>query len=221
MKRVLLCGATGLVGRECLRLLLADPAFERVVVLTRRALSPDVLNGPNAARLDAHVVDFDHLSAHADLFRVDQIFCALGTTIKQAGSRERFRQVDFGYPSAMARIGIEQGATHFLLVSAAGASARSRIFYSRVKGELEEAVFALPYRSTTVVRPSLLVGERSEFRLGEEVGKYLSFLMPAKYKPVSATAVAAALIEMARADQPGRHVLESAEIAAAAGSGWA
>lgn len=212
MKRVLLCGATGLVGRECLRLLLADPAFERVVVLTRRALTSDMTSGVDAAKLDVHVIDFDHLSAHVDLFRVDQILCALGTTIKQAGSRERFRQIDLGYPSAIARMGIEQGAKHFLLVSAVGASARSRVFYNRVKGELEEAVFALPYRSTTVVRPSLLVGERSPSRLGEEIAKRLSFLMPAKYKPVSAVTVATALIEMAKADQPGRRLLESAEI---------
>lgn len=218
MKRVLLCGATGLVGRECLRLLLADPSFERVVVLTRRALASDMIDGPDPAKLDAHVIDFDRLSAFADLFRVDQVMCALGTTIKQAGTRERFRQVDFGYPSTMARMGVEQGAEHFLLVSSAGASARSRIFYSRVKGELEEAVFALPYRSITVIRPSLLVGERSTIRLGEEIATRLSFLMPPKYKPVSARAVAAALTEMAKVDRPGRHIVESAEIPTLASS---
>ena len=212
MKNVLLCGATGLVGRECLRLLLADPAFERVVVLTRRALPSDMTDGADADKLDVRVVDFDHLTANADLFGVDQIFCALGTTIRQAGSRDRFREVDFGYPMAVARLGVERGAKHFLLVSAVGASAGSRIFYNRVKGELEDAVFALPYRSITVIRPSLLVGDRAEVRLGEEIGKRLSFLMPGKYKPVSGTMVAAALVEMAKADRPGRRIVESAEI---------
>ena len=211
---VLLVGATGLVGRECLRLLLADPAFERVVVLTRRPL--DWVAIPNASKLEEHVIEFDNLRAHAELLQVDQITCALGTTIKQAGSQERFREVDFGLPLEIARMGSEQGAQHFLLVSALGADAGSRVFYNRVKGELEDAVSALPYRSVTIVRPSLLLGERTEFRLGEEVGKRLAFLVPARYKPVAAASVAAALVRAAKEDLPGRRIIESAQIPALA-----
>ena len=181
-----------------------------MVVLSRRAL-PAELTRPN---VESHVVDFDRLAAAPELFRVDQVLCALGTTIRQAGSQERFRVVDYEYPLAAARLGLAQGATHFLLVSSLGADARSRVFYSRVKGELEAAVLALPYRSVTIARPSVLLGTRAEFRLGEQLAKSLSFLVPARYKPVQARAVAAALVAAAREDAPGRRIIESAEIRA-------
>jgi uncharacterized protein YbjT (DUF2867 family) len=166
--------------------------------------------------VESHVVAFDDLAAHASLFEVDQIVCALGTTIRQAGTQEAFRVVDYDYPLTAARLGQERGATHFLLVSSLGADARSRVFYSRVKGELEAAVLALPYRSVTIVRPSLLLGPRSEHRLGEQIAKRLAFLVPAKYKPISAHAVAAALVRAAKDDAPGRRILESREIGALA-----
>lgn len=208
-KSILLAGATGLVGRHCLQLLLADPAFERVVVLTRRPLPPGF---PAAAKLEQHVVDFSRLDYHAALFDVDQVLCALGTTIKTAGSEERFREVDYRYPLQLARAALAGGARHFLAVSALGADARSRVFYNRVKGELENDLLALPYRSITIVRPSLLLGARDEFRMAEEIGKRLAFLIPARYKPVQAADVAAVLVDEARSDRPGHRILESAEI---------
>ena len=210
---LLIVGATGLVGRECVRRALGDPAFARVVVLTRRPF--EMMPRPPA--LDAHVVDFERLDAHAPLFAVDAIICALGTTIRQAGSRARFRRVDLEYPLAVARIGLERGARHFLLVSSLGADARSRVFYSRVKGEVEDALLAMPYRAVTIARPSLLLGERAEFRLGEEIAKRLAPLIPRAYKPVPATAVAAALVRAAREDRPGHRIIESAEIRRLAG----
>ena len=215
-RSTVLVGATGLVGAECLKLLLADPAFERVVVLARRPLE-----GVRASpKLAAHVVDFDHLEAHADLFTAGQLICCLGTTIGQAGSRERFRGVDYGIPMALAKLGAERGVRHFLLVSALGANARSRVFYNRVKGELEEALSALSFRSLSIVRPSLLLGERREFRLGEKVAQRFAFLTPGKYAAIHARDVAAALVRLAKEDAPGRRVVESAEMRAwAAGRG--
>lgn len=204
------------MGGECLRLLAADPAFGRVVILTRRPLPKELLEGVDGSRVEAHVVDFDDLPAHAELFRVHQVVCALGTTIKKAGSKERFRQVDQGIPLAVARQGVEEGAHHYLLVSAIGADPESRIFYSRVKGQLEEDLSNLPFRSLTLVRPSLLLGERSEFRLGEEIMKRIGFLVPSTYKPVEARDVAAALLLAARDDAPGRRTVESREIPALA-----
>ena len=121
----------------------------------------------SSGEVELHVIDFDRLASYASLLAVDQILCALGTTIRKAGSQQAFRTVDFEYPAEIARLGIERGARHFLLVSALGADARSRVFYNRVKGELENAVLALPYRAHTIVRPSLLLGEREETRLGE------------------------------------------------------
>lgn len=213
---IVLCGATGLVGRECLELLSTDPAFGRIVVLTRRPLSAGAPGKWGSAKLEEHIVDFDRLDAHAELFRVDQIISALGTTIKQAGSKEVFRQVDLGLPLAIARMGVERGVRHFLLVSAVGANAHSRFFYNRVKGELEDAVSTLPYRSITILRPSLLLGKRTEVRWGEEVAKRLSFLAPAPYRPVSAHTVAAALVRLARENRPGQRIIESSRIRAAA-----
>jgi uncharacterized protein YbjT (DUF2867 family) len=204
----LLLGATGLVGREILRLLVASPACARVVVLSRRPLAPESLT----PKVDVRVVDFDRLEAAAPLPPLDTVFCALGTTMRLAGSRERFRQVDYGYPLAVARLALERGARHFALVSALGANPRSRVFYNRVKGELEEAVAALGYGGVTIVRPSLLIGEREEYRRGERVMARLGFLVPRRYKPVRADAVARVLVEAAVADRGGVVVVESGEI---------
>lgn len=203
----MLLGGTGLVGREILTLLVADPEVDRIIVPVRRPIT-----AADDPKVRIEIIDFDALASRADLFSVDQIFCALGTTIKQAGSQAAFRRVDLEYPLAAARLGAEHGATHFLVVTAVGASASSRVFYSRVKGELEDALRTLPYRSITIVRPSLLIGERSEHRLGEELGKRFGWLAPGRYRPVSARAVALALVIAAREDLPGMRIIESEDI---------
>jgi len=205
---VLIAGATGLVGGECLRLLLADPAFDPVHAVVRRPLPA----APGVDKLRQHVTELDQMAMALTDLRADAVICALGTTIRKAGSQEKFRLVDFEYPLALARLGLERGARHYLLVSSLGADARSRVFYSRTKGELEEAVSALGYRSLTIARPSLLLGERAEFRLGEQILARLGFLMPRKYKPVAARAVAAALVAAAKEDRPGCRIIESGEI---------
>lgn len=210
---VMLAGATGLVGRECLRLLLGDPAIAHIEVLTRRSLSPDV----RSPKLATHIIDFDHLNEYDELFGVDAIICAVGTTIRQAGSRIRFRTVDLEYPLNFARIGRRRGCSHFLVVSALGANARARIFYNRVKGELEDALRTLGFPCLTIVRPSLLLGPRAEHRLGEEVAKrvsrWLGPLVPRPYKPVDARAVAMALVHAAKEPCSGVRIIESSELA--------
>lgn len=208
MPSVALLGATGLVGRHALDLLASDPHFTRVVVLARRKFAEAM-----APRVEAHILDLEKLDERPDLLGVDQVICALGTTIKAVGgSRERFRAVDLGIPLAAARIARQQGARHFLLVSAVGANAGSRVFYSRVKGELEDALRTLGYRSVTILRPSLLLGTRAERRLGEEIAKRFAFLVPGRFRPVEARDVAAALVRAAKEDVPGLHILESDEI---------
>jgi uncharacterized protein YbjT (DUF2867 family) len=203
-------GATGLVGRECVTQLAARPEFERVTAVARRALPDDL----QFARLRTVLVDFDRLHERPDVFRASHVLCALGTTIKQAGSRERFRQVDFGYPLRVAELARAAGARHFLLVSSVGASPASRGFYLRVKGDLEAAIVALGFPSVTVVRPSLLLGDRKEFRLGEEIAMRLSWAFPLKYRAVHVRQVARVLVDAAVEDRPGVRRIENPEIVA-------
>lgn len=202
-RTTLLLGATGLVGRELLGLLLEDEGYGHVTVVGRRA------TGNTHPKLSERVFDLAEMQRHPDAFAADAIFCALGTTIKTAGSRERFRVVDYDYPLMAARLGKEQGATHYLIVTALGANARSRIFYNRVKGEVERDLLALNYPRTTIARPSLLLGDRQEVRLGERGFKRLGWLMPPAYKPVHARDVAAALVEASHAQESGVQILES------------
>jgi uncharacterized protein YbjT (DUF2867 family) len=158
------------------------------------------------------------------LFRslqADDIFCCLGTTIRVAGSQEAFRKVDFTYTIQVGAIGVKNGAEQLLLVSALGADLRSRIFYNRVKGEIEEAVCKLPYEGVQIFRPSLLLGDRKEFRLGEKIGevgmKTFSFAMAGpfkKYRPIEAGVVAQAMVSVARENRAGINVYESDKIQA-------
>lgn len=207
-RRVLLLGATGLVGRELLRLLLADPAVETVRIIARRG------TGQASSKLEEHVLDLGEMDRHADFFAVDAIFCALGTTLKVAGSKDAFRVVDHDYPVTAARLGRQQNARHYLLVSSAGADPASRVFYTRVKGEVEREVLQAGYPRTTIARPSFLAGDRAEFRLGERIVAALSFLLPPAYKPVHATAVARALVAAAHTDREGVEIIESRAIRA-------
>lgn len=216
-RRVLLVGATGLVGRACLRLLAADPTIALLRVVLRRAPDPVAwlpagLDAGLLARIEWCVGDFEHLNQHPDWFDVDEVFCALGTTIRQAGSQEAFRRVDLDYPLAVARLARAHGARHMGVVSAMGADARSRVFYNRVKGEMENGLRALGFESLTLARPSLLAGERVEFRLGEALGLKLGWLIPGPWKPVRASQVALGLCLAARQSQPGVTLLDNTHL---------
>lgn len=209
--RVLLAGASGLVGGHALQALAAHPAVSEVRVLVRRPIDAP------SAKVVVCPVDFERLGERAGLFQVDAVLCALGTTIRKAGSQEAFRRVDFDYPLELARLARAQGAGRFGLVSALGADAGSRIFYSRVKGELEQAVRALGFASLVIARPSVLLGERAEFRLGEELSKRLGWLMPMRMQPVPAPRVAQALVQalLDRRALPGVRVLDNVALLAA------
>jgi uncharacterized protein YbjT (DUF2867 family) len=201
-------GATGLVGRVLVRLLGAESYWREVRALVRRDLPPE-LSGPTVTSVQ---VDYTRLDPPPPWAAADHVFCALGTTMRQAGSEAAFRQVDFEFPLALARAALARGARHFLLVTAVGASLGSRFFYNRVKGEVEAAITRLGFRSVTIARPSLLLGQRAEFRLAERVAKALSGLAPPRWKPVPADDVARALVEAAKRDQPGIHILENRDL---------
>ncbi|MEB1530400.1 NAD-dependent dehydratase [Xanthomonas sp. WHRI 7945] len=209
--KILLAGATGLVGRHALAQLLAAPACSAVVAPTRRAL--DLVH----PKLHNPLVDFEQLPAQAPWWQVDAAICALGTTMKQAGSRAAFRRVDYDYPLAIARLAQQHGATTFALNSALGADPRSRVFYSRVKGELERELQALGFASLTLVRPGLIGGERAQPRSAERLAgtllHALSPLLPRRYRVNPAARVAAALVEHALRPRAGVHVVGSEQLA--------
>ena len=170
------------------------------------------------------VVDFSRLDHHPELFAVDQVFLALGTTLKRAGSHDAFRAVDHDLVVDLARRALEGGAEDCLLVSSLGANPRARVFYSRVKGEAEQAVRALPWRTLSILRPSLLTGDRKEHRRGERLAIVASRLLApflvgplARYRPVAAAQVAEAMVRLARNPVSGTRIYESERIRAVAG----
>ena len=203
-----LAGATGLVGGECLRQLLASPRYERVVVVTRRQLDPGLRHG----KLREVVVNFAQLGDATSRLRGDHVFCALGTTIRKAGSQQRFREVDCEYPLALARLSHGNGARHFSVVSALGASRSSPFFYSRVKGEMEKGLEEMGWPSLAILRPSVIAGERAESRPLERLGEHLLRFAPATWRPVAASVIAAAMIATALREPPGTTVIESRDI---------
>jgi uncharacterized protein YbjT (DUF2867 family) len=215
VKTALIAGATGLVGRHCLARLLDEPAYGRVIALVRRPL-------PHTdAKLDQQVVDFDRLGlAGTEFPAADDVFCCLGTTMKTAGSKAAFRQVDFVYVVSLASQALGRGAKQFLLVSSLGANAQSAIFYSRVKGETEAAIAALPFEGRQIFRPTILLGERAEVRKGERTGiavmRGVSFAMVGplrKYRPVAAGTVARAMVRVALQAPRGVNIYRSDAIA--------
>lgn len=208
--RLILAGATGLVGRHVLARALAEPRVDRVVAPTRRPL-------PAHPKLDAPMVDFDALPGEADWWHADAVICALGTTMKTAGSRAAFRRVDHDYPLAFARLAQRHGTPTYVLNSAMGADARSRVFYNRVKGELETELRALGFASLTLVRPGLIGGDRDERRLGETLATHvlrtLHPLLPAKWRINAAERIADALLAAALDAPAGVHVIGSDALA--------
>jgi uncharacterized protein YbjT (DUF2867 family) len=198
-RRIILAGATGLVGRELLEGLLADPTVAEVRALVRRPQTLPTRPAGKAARLTLQVVDFAALPA---LPAADEVYLALGTTIKVAGSQAAFRAVDFEANLAVARAALAGGARRAGVVSAMGANAHSSVFYNRVKGELEDALAALGFEALVIARPSLLVGDRTALgqpvrpgeRQGERLARWLGPLVPRNVRPIPAARVARALL---------------------------
>ncbi len=212
-KTALLAGATGLVGGLCLNYLLNEDSYSKVKIFLRRKLN---ISNP---KLEKYIINFDKLEEQSNLVEADDIFCCLGTTIKKAGTQENFKKVDFEYPLKFAKTGLENGAKHFSLVSSLGADKYSKIFYNRVKGELEEELKKINYQSINIYRPSLLLGKRNEFRLGEKFGmvvmKLLGFTLQGKlkkYRAINADTVASVMVKNAQKDLKGINIFESDKI---------
>lgn len=214
-KTALLLGATGLIGNDLLELLLNDDGYGKVIALSRKPLP---INHP---KLENRIVDFsDRQNYQQAITEGDIVFCCIGTTMKNVkGDKDLYRQIDFDIPVQGARFALEKGYTQYALVSAIGARANSSNFYLSLKGETEDGVAALQFPSLYIFRPSLLLGKRKESRAGEKIGQavmpVLSFLLAgslAKYKPVQASDVAAAMIAASKTGKRGVNIYTYNEI---------
>lgn len=209
-KTAIIAGATGLVGNELVKLLLSDDDYQKVKVITRKSIKID------HPKLEKLLVDFDQLDNYQDFFAGSHdAFCCLGTTNKKSG-KEGLTKVDFTYCHEFAKIAAKKGVSQFVIISSLGASAESRYHYSKVKARIEEAVKKLPFKSLHILRPSLLVGDRNEVRIMEDLGRVFSAafnsFIPAKYKAIKGKTVAVFMQKIAKKQLPGQFTHESNQI---------
>jgi len=209
-KTALVFGATGLVGRHLVNFLLLHPAYEKVVIFVRRPA------GIEHEKLVQHVIDLDHPEKFGHLLKGDDLYLCLGTTMAKARSREAFYKVDFTYAFQAASRAVNNYVHQLMIVSSIGASKDSLFYYSKVKGELEEAVQTLPFWSIHIFRPSVLLGERNENRFGEKIAGKIGKLFDrftggllSKYRPIEADVMAKAMVSVAQGIKPGVHFYPS------------
>ncbi len=214
MSTALIIGSTGLVGSHLVQHLLTSSLYETVRSLVRRP------TGQVHSKLAESVVSFDDLDDHRDIVTADDVFCAIGTTMRQAGTREAFLKVDRDYAVNTAGLALANGATRFFLISSVGANPASRVFYSRTKGEVEETISRMPYRSVSILRPSFILGERRDARpLEGFAGRIMNAAAGVmagplrKYRPIHAGTIARAVVRVAEMEVPGVRVYESDAIA--------
>ncbi len=205
-RTAVIVGATGLVGQELLKLLIASEKYEKITVLVRREFA---VKHP---KIITQIIDFEQIMESK--FEADDAFCCLGTTLKKAGSKTNFYRVDFTYVHHFAKISAQNGAKQFLMISSMGADKNSVFYYNQVKGAIENAVQQFDFQYfVKIFRPSLLLGERSEKRMGEDIGKMVfnlfSPVIPAKYKGVQARQVAKMMYEIALENRKQFAIFES------------
>jgi|LakMenEpi03Aug12_release.lakeMendotaPanAssembly.Ray.scaffolds.fasta_scaffold463668_2 uncharacterized protein YbjT (DUF2867 family) len=193
-QRALVIGGTGLVGSHLLEQLNADQRFGKIYALSRRATKPH-------SRIVNIVTELDAVTGQEEFFDVDVVFCAIGSTIKKAGSQAEFRRIDYELPMHIARLARSRGVRRFVLVSSIGATASSKYFYLQVKYALERDLAALGFEQLSILQPSLIMGDRKEFRVGELISrvamKYLNPLTPARYRGVHARSIATTMVNEA------------------------
>ncbi|WP_404350913.1 oxidoreductase [Sutcliffiella horikoshii] len=213
-RNALLIGATGLVGAYVKEEILQNSDYNNLTTFVRNQTNE------NHPKLKEVKIDFENMSDYKEHFKVDDLFICLGTTKKKAGTQEKFRKVDYDYVVEAARLAKESGVTKIAVVSAIGADENSRFFYNQVKGEMEQAVSAIGITSTYFFRPSLLLGDRNEFRLGERVGEVLGTVIQPllrgnlqKYRSVHGQTVAKAMVKFLKDGRDGVHTVESDLIA--------
>ena len=203
-------GGTGLIGSQLLNILLNSSDYEKIISFVKRD------SGLKHPKLIQHIIDFDQPETYQDFVQGDDFFCTIGTTIKKAGTQEAFRKVDFKYPQQFAKIALKKKVRQFLIVSSIGADSGSSNFYLKTKGEIEDSLRHCDFKSVSVFRPSILMGNRKEFRFGERMGifmmKLFSFLFVGplkKYKPIQSPIVAQGLFTIAQNGNKGFNIYES------------
>ncbi len=217
-RTAIILGASGLVGNEILKQLLTDKDdsnsirgnFEKIKIFVRKTISIE------HTKLEQIVIDFDAIGNYSDLIKGDALFCCMGTTIKTAGSKDAFIKVDYAYPLEFAKIAKQNGVEKFLLISSIGADKTAANFYLKVKGDIESALEKLKFESLIILRPSMLLGNRKDFRIGEVAGKIVMKLLSfvfiwklKKYKSIEASTVANAMVELSKLELTGVKVFES------------
>ncbi len=204
--KLIVLGATGLVGSHLLEMALNDARINHVLAPVRHPIAPH-------PRLSAPVIDFRHLPHGRDFWKADAVVCALGTTMKKSGSRDAFRFADYTLPLAVARLASASNTPVWVLNSAAGASDRSRFAYNRIKAELEQELDMLGFSSLTLVRPGVISGDRTEFRAGERALiaglRLVSPFISRRWHPVAAENIARAMLDAALDPVPGKNVVQS------------
>lgn len=208
-KTAIILGATGLTGNLLLNRLAADERYTTIKLFSRRA------TGISSPKIKEFIVDLLQLEALRNDFTADEVFCCIGTTSAKTGDRAIYKAIDFGIPSAAAKLAKENNIPTFLVMSSLGANPKSNIFYSRTKGEMEQAVLNQKIPNTYILRPSLILGERDENRMGEKIGGVLFKLTSVfligrlkKYRAIEADCIASAMISLAKL-KPGMQIVHS------------
>jgi uncharacterized protein YbjT (DUF2867 family) len=210
VKTALIIGSTGLIGSELLQILLDNPEYTSVVTFVKRD------TGIQNPKLTQHIIDFDKPETYKEFVVGDDFFCTIGTTIKKAGSQKAFKKVDFEYPKQFALFAQENKVKNYLLISSLDANAKSSNFYLKTKGEIQDFLKTCNFESVSILQPSLLLGDRNEFRFAEKAGafvmKLVSFVFVGKlkkYKAIQGNTVAKALYRIAQKNKKGFHIYES------------
>ena len=210
MKTALVIGSTGLIGSQLVDILLESEHYQKVVIFVKRE------SGKSHPKLEQHIINFDAPETYQHLVKGDDLFCTIGTTIKKAGGQSAFRKVDYEYPIAFSKIAKTNKIKQFLIVSSLGANKGSNNFYLKTKGEIQDFLKDCDFKSVAVLQPSLLLGNRTEFRLGEKVGAFFMKMLPflfigslKKYKPIEGKTVAKALLKIAQKNNKGFKIYES------------
>ena len=210
-KTAIIIGATGLVGSALVKELINNTEYKEIKLLHRRT------TGVKHEKVVEQIIDFEIPSSYQELVHGDVLFSSLGTTIKKAGSQDAQYKIDFQYQYELAKAASKNGVKNYVLISSSGANAKSSIFYSRIKGELEDAVKQLNFEKIVILQPSVLDGDRKEFRFGERAGivagKLLSWIPGIrKYRPIHSTIVAKAIINALELSSEGIHTYQLEEL---------